>query len=45
MNLSRHHAKVLDSHLSVIGLMKKGHFLIFSKGNDLVNFVENSLNF
>ena len=46
LNESRHHAEGLDSHLNVIGLMKKMTiFLIFSQGGDLVNFMKNSLNF
>ena len=41
-----HHAEGLDSHLSVISLMKKMTiFPILSQGGDLVNFVKNSLNF
>ena len=41
-----HHAEGLDSHLSVVGLMKKmTTFPILSQGSDLVNFVKNSLNF
>ena len=38
------HAEGLDSHLSVIGLVKKKEpFFVFSQGSDLVNFVKNNL--